>query len=376
MSSFSGSRLALARKRSGLTKKALAEKTGLSTRIISAYESPNEDNAPSDKTLKILAYVLSFPERFFYGDEIVGISADAVNFRARTKMTQKQRDHAIAASDLAMMFSTWIDDRFELPKVDIPVYEDVDPQIAAQQVRHCWGLGQKPIRNVVVLLESHGVRVFSLYEESRRIDAFSFWDTNENRPFVFLSTAKSGERGRMDAAHELGHLVMHRYIDVSCPEVRDLEKEANEFASSFLMPEVDVLAYAPQSGMLKDFIAAKTRWRVSVSALIYRMHHLGLLSRWQYQSLYKQISYLGMRAEEPNAIQREQSQILDKVFEYIDSSGSSLLEILSELSIPYEELAKLSFKPPIRAIPGGGRLVTRPATPDITVVRGSKMDRA
>lgn len=372
MPSFSGSRLALARKRSGLTKKALAEQTGLSARIISAYESPNEDNVPSDKTIKILARVLGFPEQFFYGDEIIGISADAVNFRARTKMTQKQRDHAIAASDLAVLFSAWIDDHFELPQVDMPVYEEDDPQIAAQLVRHCWGLGQKPIRNVVALLESHGVRVFSLYEESRSIDAFSFWDTNGGRPrpFVFLSTAKSGERSRMDAAHELGHLVMHRYIDVSCPEVRDLEKEANEFASAFLMPEADVRAYAPKTGILKDYIAAKARWRVSVSALIYRMHHLGLLSRWQYQSLYRQMSYLGMRTNEPNAIQREQSQVLNKVFECIDSSGSSLFKISSELAIPYEELAKLSFKPPIRAIPGGGRIDTNSTAPDITVIRG------
>ena len=74
-------------------------------------------------------------------------------------------------------------------------------------VRARWDMGFRPIRNMVHLLEAHGVRVFSLAEDAKQVDAYSFW-TPSKKPFVFLSMSKSAERSRMDAAHELGHLVI------------------------------------------------------------------------------------------------------------------------------------------------------------------------
>lgn len=76
-------------------------------------------------------------------------------------------------------------------------------------IRNHWGIGERPIGNMVHLLEAKGVRVFSLTERSRRIDAYSLW--LEGIPFVFLNTMKTAEHGRTDAAHELGHLLMHRH---------------------------------------------------------------------------------------------------------------------------------------------------------------------
>ena len=52
------------------------------------------------------------------------------------------------------------------------------------------------------VLEAKGVRVFSLAENTRNVDAFSSW--REERPFVFLNMQKTAERSRFDAAHELG----------------------------------------------------------------------------------------------------------------------------------------------------------------------------
>ena len=42
-------------------------------------------------------------------------------------------------------------------------------------------------------------------------------------------------RSRFDASHELGHLVMHEDVE---PGTREVEGQAQDFASSFLMPEV------------------------------------------------------------------------------------------------------------------------------------------
>lgn len=99
------------------------------------------------------------------------------------------------------------------------------------------GLGEAPIANMVHLLETKGVRVFSLVEDCHELDAFSTW--LDGTPFVFLNTRKSAERSRMDAAHELGHLVLHR---VGRPQGKEAEEEATRFGAAFLMPRASPTA--------------------------------------------------------------------------------------------------------------------------------------
>ena len=66
-----------------------------------------------------------------------------------------------------------------------------------------------------------------------------------------MSTAKGGERGRFDAAHELGHLVLHgEYQELNRPAA---EQEANRLAAAFLMPRSSVLAQE-----LRDASAARS----------------------------------------------------------------------------------------------------------------------
>src|SRR5439155_17007878 len=115
------------------------------------------------------------------------------------------------------------------------------PESAAISLRGMWGLGELAVKNIVHLLESRGVRIFSLAIDAREVDAFSMW--RGTTPFIFLNTQKSSEHSRYDAAHELGHLVLHRHGE---PQGQDAERQANEFASAFLMPLASVLAQAPR----------------------------------------------------------------------------------------------------------------------------------
>jgi len=163
---------------------------------------------------------------------------------------------------------------------------------------------------LVDLLELKGVRVFSLPEEVRDIDAFSFW--RGDVPYIFLNTSKSSEHSRMDAGHELGHLVLHSSHGV--PRGREEEREAQHFGAAFLMPRGSVIAGAPRSANVRDLIIAKHRWGVAVASLVYRMHQLGLLTDWQYRSLFIEMSASGYRQDEPSPIAHEASQVLAKVF--------------------------------------------------------------
>ena len=95
-----------------------------------------------------------------------------------------------------------------------------------------------------------------------------------NTPFVFLNTNKTAEHSRYDAAHELGHLVLHRH---GSPQGIEAEKQANQFASAFLMPRGSVHPVAPRFPTFDILVSLKRRWGVSVAALAYRLHNLGLV---------------------------------------------------------------------------------------------------
>lgn len=332
---FNRSRLTVARQRAGLTMKELASRAGIEPRTVTGYEAG--EYLPSEDVAKKLSRILGFPLSFFMSDDVDIPRAEGVSFRSMSKMTARQRDGAIAAGAIAFMLSDWLDNEFDLPVSDVPDMREDTPQSAAAGLRDYWGLGNRPIKNLVHLLELKGVRVFSLGEDGKEVDAFSVW--RGQRPYVFLNSQKSAERSRFDAAHELGHLVLHKH---AAPNGLEAEKQANEFAAAFLMPEAPLRAVGRVSGLPK-VVELKSTWAVSVAAMTYRLHELGLASKWTYQQLFTEISRRGWRTQEPVPTRREQSQVWKKVLDDLRQNGAGV-ECLSEiLSVPESEIVKLLF---------------------------------
>lgn len=345
---FNPSRLSLARKRRGLTMTKLAQLIGVEPRSISAYEKG--EFGPDNDRMAMLVKTLGFPEAFFLGDDLDTPTPDIASFRAMSKMTAGQRDTALGTGAIALMLNGWIEARFELPSADLPdLSQEVTPEAAAMALRQLWSLGELPVKNVVHLLEARGVRVYSLSVDAAEVDAFSMW--RQRTPFVFLNTKKSAEHSRFDAAHELGHLVLHRN---GSPQGRAAEHQANAFASAFLMPRASVFAYAPRLATLDQVIKLKKIWSVSAAALIYRLHSLGILTDWHYQSLYIELSARGYRKKEPDEGPRETSQILHKVFTALRTESITRGDIASELCIAVEELDQLVFGLALTGLSGGG----------------------
>ena len=344
---FNPHRLIFARRHRGLSKKQLAEKLAVTYRALVAYELG--EYPPAAETWAELSAVLEFPEHFFRGPDLETLLAEDVSFRSLTKMSALQRDAALTQSELALYLSKWLEARFELPAVNLPdLRQEPDPEAAAEALREFWGLGQLAIRNVVHLLESKGVRVFSLSIRSADVDALSTWKADT--PFVFLNSYKSAERSRFDAAHELGHLVLHRHAK---PSGREGEEEAHKFASAFLMPAASVLARAPKIAALPELIRLKKVFGVSVAAINYRLHQLKLITDWQYRSLAVQISKNGYRTNEPEPAQRETSLILPMVLGRLYDEGFSRQRIAQELGLPTQELESLLFSLVMASIQGG-----------------------
>lgn len=337
---FTPARLTIARKRRGLTLTRLAERVGLTAQSLSNAECGRQD--PSEATLRSISEALNFPLSFFLKPEPIEIVAEQVSFRARSKTSARARDAVLSAATLAAELHTWIDHRFELPRANVPTIEQrMAPEVAAAHVRARWGVNQLAgISNIVHLLEAHGVAVYSLPPEYGDVDAFSFW--LDGRPFVLLNPLKSAERGRFDGAHELGHLVMHARPGHDV-DSRIQEKEANAFASAFLMPTESVKSTIRTSPTTDEIIRYKKRWRVSALALTYRLHELGIISDWGYRRAVIELGKMGFRSEEPGGMLREQSHILQKVLSSLRSSGTSFRKLSAELHVYPSELNEIMF---------------------------------
>ncbi|WP_433398799.1 ImmA/IrrE family metallo-endopeptidase [Streptomyces sp. CA-146814] len=332
------SRITLARKRRGMTLADLSKDAKVSLQSLSNYETGR--TVPRRATMGRIAKALSYPEVFFEGPDLDELPADGISWRARSKTSARTLDAARAAGTIGAVLYDWIDRRFRLPAADIPSFTKPDPETVAGMVRTRWDLGAAPAPNMVHLLEAHGVRVFSLSPDYAEVDAFAVW--RNGTPFVFLNTMKSAERGRFDAAHELGHLVMHG-SDRECsgPEA---ERQANDFASAFLMPAAGVLGHMPRGAHVDQIIKGRTIWKVSAMALTYRMHDLGLLTDWQYRSACTELSKRGYRTGEPQGMKkRETSQILTKVFQALWANGTRPSAVAAELGLTVEEMNKMLF---------------------------------
>jgi Zn-dependent peptidase ImmA (M78 family) len=95
----------------------------------------------------------------------------------------------------------------------------------------------------------------------------------------------SAVRSRFDAAHELGHLILHRDIsqdDLESKAVRErIEQEANWFAGAFLLPRSSIFRefYSTRANHL---LGLKQRWLVSMQAIAHRAKVIGAIDENQY----------------------------------------------------------------------------------------------
>jgi Zn-dependent peptidase ImmA (M78 family)/DNA-binding XRE family transcriptional regulator len=333
---FNSTRLRLARKRRRLTGVELAAKADLTAVTISRLERTRHD--PGEDTVRSLASALNYPYEFFFGGDIDEVQAEDASFRSLKSMTARERDAALAAASISFLLSDFVDNEYQLPVPDLlDLGAQSDPEIAARRLRSAWGIGEQPITNMIDLLEAKGVRVFSLSENSVAVDAFSCW--RNNVPHIFLNTMKSAEHSRFDAAHELGHLCLHRHGGHASAH----EAQANAFASSFLMPEADLRARIRHVRSLAEIRVAKKRWGVSLGAMAYRLSKLGVLTEWQARMFFIEINRLGFRTSEPDPMERETSRVWQTVLRDLWKRKVSREAVARQLHLPVDELDSLVF---------------------------------
>ena len=297
---FDPARLMLARRLAGIPRTRLADRVQVTPAAITQFEKAQ--SRPTLPVLEAMAETLAVPVDFFRaGHPAPTLAASGAHFRSLRSTTAAERESALAFGELALTVFAAVETRVDLPAPAVPdlvVSADLDGEEAAalaRQAREVMGLGLGPIPNMVRLLEVHGVAVIALDEASDRVDAFSH--AEGYRPLVTLSPAKDDKaRSRFDAAHELGHLVMHHDTE---PGSMLVENQAHAFAAEFLTPAAAIADDLPRRLDWVALYALKARWGVSVKALVVRAHRLGAFTDSTYRRALRELAAQGVKERAP-----------------------------------------------------------------------------
>jgi Zn-dependent peptidase ImmA (M78 family)/transcriptional regulator with XRE-family HTH domain len=339
---FDGDQLRIGRELRGLMQYELAEAIGVTPAAISQFE--NHKNRPLPATVLALSARLDLPIGFFVVDERFASEHPDAFFRRLRATRTAARNAARAHAELVHRIVIALGDYVRLPDYSIPRFpvdvktdiEDIETLAAA--VRHALAVPPGPLRRLLRLLESYGLVACRLPTEDRAIDAFSV--PFSDHPIVVLGTEKGdAARSRFDAAHELGHLVMH---DENGESSAVQEHQANWFAASLLMPAEDILPELPPYINFSELVRVKQRWGVSISALIQRSMALGLFDKNQYRQAMKTMSQKGWRSCEPGPIGKaETPTLLVESFGAATEAGVGLADIAALASVPLRDAQEI-----------------------------------
>jgi len=289
-------RIAQVRELTGFSKTDLAEKLNVSVAAVSQWE--NGSKHPSMENLLALSRATHVNFQLLFTEvprEL--LNRGPITFRARVAAkTNRLRKQAQRFAEMAAETFIWLERWVSFPILSLPeISLDASSERAAKECRREWGLGDRPISKLGELFESKGIRLCTASFGDVSMDAFSC--VIGGRAFVFLGNqSKDRARCRFDAAHELGHLLRHQHLsdeDLEASE-KEIENEANDFASCFLLP-AETFSRDISDTSLEGFKRLKPKWGVSVAAMVRRAHSLELISDATYERHVRQMGALGWR---------------------------------------------------------------------------------
>jgi Zn-dependent peptidase ImmA (M78 family)/transcriptional regulator with XRE-family HTH domain len=292
-----GEMLRLARQRKGFLQTEGARRLGIEQPILSRVENGLAE--VREEMLVRAEHVYELPRSFFYlTDPVFGppVSVHPM-WRRKADVTLREVDAVVAELNIRIIHLRRLLEGVEfaqssdVPRLDMDDYGDAE-EIAAL-VRAHWKVPRGPIKDLTALVERAGVLVAHSRLNGASISGATF-SAPGMPPLIVLNSEQPADRLRYTLAHELGHLVMHRFPSPA------MEREAHDFAAAILMPANDIRPYFMGRRIDLALLAAlKPEWKVAMQALLMRASSLGCLTKNQAQYLWKQINFRRIRLREP-----------------------------------------------------------------------------
>ena len=303
-------RLRLARKRSGLSLRAMSSKMDniVSAQAIGKYE--RAEMMPSSTVAIAIADALDVSPSYLLSPSTV--SLESVEFRKLS--TTKARERAAVEAEVLDHVDRYLQVEdilgIDTTEQDIPdeapyrISSVEDAEKAAMSLRTAWNLGGSPIQNMTQLLEEHGIKVFKL-DLPERVDGLScrvHRQDADDVQVVVCTTGKTLERQRVTIAHELGHMV----LDI--PSAIAGEKACHRFAGAFLAPRAELIREVGRRRHdfgFAELIEIKRMFGISAAALVVRMRDLGIIKEGTLRAIFRGIGR-SWRSQEPRPLKRKE----------------------------------------------------------------------
>jgi Zn-dependent peptidase ImmA (M78 family)/transcriptional regulator with XRE-family HTH domain len=340
MGEFNREMLILAREFIGITQSELAARVGLSQAEISKIESGVR--TPSEEQVGVFARHLHCVAEFFYvSDSIKNFSSACVYHRKRQSTTQGVLNKLLALVNKRriqikrLLYAAELTDNL-FPRLDIDEHPSGPGEIA-RAIRAAWKLPPGPIQNLTKAVEDAGGIVVRCGFGTNKVDAVSQWFPDAP-PLFFVNDSIPADRMRFSLAHEIGHVVMHQL------PTDDMEREADRFASEFLMPAALIAGQLSEVSLPK-LAALKPYWKVSMAALLYRAAALGTISERTKNYLWFRMGQSGYKTKEPVEIPSELPTLLAELIDLHRTGLGYSVTDLARLLVTTEDEVRETFLP-------------------------------
>ena len=301
------------RLRNRLTKKALAERCGVSAMSITHYE--NDQRTPDTNTLRKIADAMDIRVIDFIRARNSSLKFQHGDFRKHAGLTQSMQQC------VREMTEEYFDRFFEI--VDLLPDNVLPPPLSlhqltplasneenARRLRHFLHLPSiGPTGNLVEHMENLGIPVFML-----DLDIHDFFGMNgcvNDRPFIVLSDHMTPERMRTTLLHEVVHIA----FNWEHMNEQEIETKATEIAGAVLFPKNDALReLGPhRDGISRDMDRICIEYGISKSLLAVRAEICGILSKEALIRYFKYVNRRFGKAHEPSLISKERPFLIEQL---------------------------------------------------------------
>jgi Zn-dependent peptidase ImmA (M78 family) len=183
----------------------------------------------------------------------------------------------------------------------------------------------EPIPSVVDVLEQFGVRVLENWTDLR-IDGLAAKYGEEH--VVVLNPNVSNDRARLNAAHELAHVLFGDCE--AADETKADEQRAFEFASHLLLPNRQLKRVFEGKSVVR-MVQFKERFGISLAAMIYRAEKLSFLTKPEAKRLWMEFAHRGWRTKEPGHVRPDRATRFEQLIDEALLSGNFSLTEVSDL---------------------------------------------
>jgi Zn-dependent peptidase ImmA (M78 family) len=321
-----------------MTMQDLSEKTGMTASYIGQVEGGLKD--PSDNFMERVVPVLKFPMQHYYSPGRCE-SAHPSFYRRRIVISpvllrQCTARMTVIKRNLEKLLSQVDSIEVRLPFID-PEECAGGAKEVAQTMRLHLRIPPGPIRDLTQIVEEAGVIIIPMDFGTRKIDACSEWVSGH--PIIFANKFIAASRLRHTLAHELGHIVMHKFITEEC------EPQANDFAGELNLPEDEIkLELLPMS--LDRLARLKLKWKSAMQAILYRAVSLGVISERNaryYWMLMRRYRYHEIEPHEDMMPVEKPTALLELLDVFKTSLNYSQEDLISFLDI-FDEFYQEAFE--------------------------------